>query len=254
MRRRVNFELQHRASGIEALLWGLEVETLARSGVEFVGNDVALTLGECSHAGAFGEVRANQAIGIFIGAALPGVMGGGEVELQSERALDRGIAVELGAVVGDDGAKVFGVVLGQANGAVVELMRRSRLELADQEVAGFALHRADDAMLVAVAHHGVDLPVAELAASKHPRRAFGDMALTREAAAAVIGAVAFAEAALACATQMLMQGAPAAPIVPDVAVDGLVADLQALFLAQEPRLHCWRNSASTQCSSSAVKR
>jgi hypothetical protein len=42
--------------------------------------------------------------------------------------------------------------------------------------------------------------------------------------------------------------------VPDVAVDGLVADLQALFLAQEPRLHCWRNSASTQCSSSAVKR
>ncbi len=105
------------------------------------------------------------------------------------------------------------MALGQANGAVVKLLCRSGLELADEGVAGFALDQAADAMLVAMAYHGVDLPMADVAAPEHLRWAFGDMALAGEPAAAVIGAVAFAEAALARSTQMLVQGPTAAAIV-----------------------------------------
>ncbi len=217
----------------------MEVETLTWSGIEFVGDDIAVVLSERGHAGALGQVLADEAVGVFVGATFPGVMGRGEIELQTDGVLDCGIAMELGAVVGGDGAEVLGVALGQANGAVVELLCGARLELADQDVTGFALDQADDAVLVAVAHDGVDLPMAELAAPGNRGWAFGEMALAGEPAAAVVGAVALAKAALACTPQMLMQVAAAAPVVPNVAVDGLVADAQALLPTQQSR-HLFR--------------
>ena len=42
-----------------------------RSGVEFVGDVVALLLSESSHAGSLGQVLPNQAVGVFVGAAFP---------------------------------------------------------------------------------------------------------------------------------------------------------------------------------------
>jgi len=43
------------------------------------------------------------------------VMGSGEIELQPEGTLDGGVAMELGAVIGRDGAEALGVALGQAS-------------------------------------------------------------------------------------------------------------------------------------------
>jgi hypothetical protein len=60
-------------------------------------------LSECRHAGAFGYVLTDQAVGVFIGAALPRVMGRREVERDAGRALELGVVVELCAVVGGDG-------------------------------------------------------------------------------------------------------------------------------------------------------
>ncbi len=43
-------------------------------------NGIALVLGEPRHARAFGDVLADESIGILVAAPLPGVMRGSEVE------------------------------------------------------------------------------------------------------------------------------------------------------------------------------
>ena len=189
-------------------------------------------LGESLHADSLGQVLPDQAVGIFVGAALPGVMGSGEVKPQSDGALDRGVAVELGAVIGGDGVEPVGVALGQADRPVVELLRGAGPELADEEVAALALHQAHDAVLIAGPHDGIDLPVPDAPAVEHMRGTIGEVALAGEPAATVIGAVAFAKPSLVCPTQVLMQETATAPIVPDVPIDGLVADTQQLLPAQ----------------------
>ena len=42
-----------------------------RSGVELVGDVVALLLSQPGHAGSLGQVLSNEAVGIFVGATLP---------------------------------------------------------------------------------------------------------------------------------------------------------------------------------------
>lgn len=51
----------------------------------------------------FGEVLADEAVGVFVGAAFPGVMWSSEVEGGAELFFDVFIAVELSAVVRGDG-------------------------------------------------------------------------------------------------------------------------------------------------------
>lgn len=61
-----------------------------------------MLLRELGHAGAFGHVLTDQAVGVFVGAALPGMMRCREVERDAGRALELRVVVELGAVVGGD--------------------------------------------------------------------------------------------------------------------------------------------------------
>ena len=65
----------------------------------------------------FGQVLADQAVGVLVGAALPGVMRIGEVERHAGGVLDPGVAVELGAVVGGDGLELLGMPADQRDGA-----------------------------------------------------------------------------------------------------------------------------------------
>lgn len=51
---------------------GVPVEGLSGAGVEFVGDGVQVGLGVDGQVGAFGEVLAEQAVGVLVGAALPG--------------------------------------------------------------------------------------------------------------------------------------------------------------------------------------
>ena len=105
------------------------------------------------------------------------------------------------------------------------MLLRSSSELADEEVAGFAVDDTDETVVTALADDGVDFLVADLGALLGCGRTLADVSFAGETAAAVVGAVVFA-ALLAGATKVGVQGAAQAPISPDVAVDRLVADAQ----------------------------
>ena len=57
---------------VEFLGWSLPCEGLAWASVEFTCDCVEVVLGELGEVGAFGEVLAEQSVGVLVGAALPG--------------------------------------------------------------------------------------------------------------------------------------------------------------------------------------
>jgi hypothetical protein len=74
---------------------GAEVVAFAGAVVELVGDGVAGFLGEVIEAGAFGEVLADEAVGVFVGAAFPSLVRVGEVDLGAESALERAVRAYL---------------------------------------------------------------------------------------------------------------------------------------------------------------
>ena len=77
----VKFELQHQSIRIEAFLRCSVVKSSAGPGIELDGNHVAVVLREGGHIDAFGYVLTDEAVGVFVGSAFPGMMWSGEVEL-----------------------------------------------------------------------------------------------------------------------------------------------------------------------------
>ena len=73
----------------EDLVWCLEVEDFARPVVEPLSDDVEVVLGVCAEVGSLGEILSDEAVGVFVAAALPGAVGIGEPDL------DAGILGEL---------------------------------------------------------------------------------------------------------------------------------------------------------------
>jgi hypothetical protein len=59
---------------------------------------MTLELGEMRHAAAFGEILPQEAVGVLIGPALPGVVGRGEVDARGGGTLEVAVLVEFGAV------------------------------------------------------------------------------------------------------------------------------------------------------------
>src|SRR4029079_11136417 len=89
---------------VERLCGSLPVEGLAGSGVESVGDVVAVGLGEAPQLGAFGPVLAQQAVGVLVGAALPGRVGVGEVDAEVRLDGDVGVGGHFAAAVPGQGA------------------------------------------------------------------------------------------------------------------------------------------------------
>src|SRR5215204_1300441 len=75
------------------------VEGLSGSGVEALGDGVEVGLGELGQGGAFGEVLAQQPIGVLVRAALPGAVRVGEVDGQAGGGGDLFVAGQLHATV-----------------------------------------------------------------------------------------------------------------------------------------------------------
>src|SRR5215218_8117017 len=76
-----------------------EVEALAGAVVEFVGDGVELGFADGAEVGALGEVLAQQAIGVLVGAALPGGVRIAEVDLDAGVDVDLLPVAHLGALV-----------------------------------------------------------------------------------------------------------------------------------------------------------
>ena len=85
--------MQHGASSGIAFLRGPKAESLPRSVVELRRNHVAVLLGQGSHAAPFREVLPQQAVGVLVGPAFPGVETFDEA-IELNPCLERG-AVEL---------------------------------------------------------------------------------------------------------------------------------------------------------------
>ena len=57
------------------------------------------------HGGTFRQVLANEAVGVLVGSAFPGVIWGSEVEEHAGEAFDLLVGVELGPVVDRNGVE-----------------------------------------------------------------------------------------------------------------------------------------------------
>ena len=93
-----------RASG-----WGLPVEGLSGPAVECCGDRVEVASGVSGEVCAFGEVLAQQAVGVLVGAALPGAVGVTEVDVEVGIDSQLGVLGHLRALVpGQRAAQLLG--------------------------------------------------------------------------------------------------------------------------------------------------
>ena len=168
-----------------------EAEAAARAVVEVSGDLCALLLGESGEVGAFGEILAEEAIGVFVGAAFPGVVRGGEVEASVQLAGDIFEAMKFGAVVRGEAEDRMGFVFEQEDGPAGGESGSGLGEFADADDTAFAFDDGGDAGLAA-AMDGVQFPVADASAAVHDGGTVLDHGLAGDPAAAVVAAVAFA--------------------------------------------------------------
>jgi len=76
-----------------------EAQAFAGSVVELVGDGVEVGFGDGAEVGALGEVLAQQAVGVLVGAALPGGVRVAEVDLDAGVETDLFSVAHLGALV-----------------------------------------------------------------------------------------------------------------------------------------------------------
>jgi len=118
-------------------------------------------------------------------------MRGREEEANACGTLELSVVVELGAVVCGDSYEALRVPTHEAQSPSIGVLLGSRSELADEDVTGFAFDDGHEAVVIALADDGVDLPVADLRAKLGSEGALADVSFAGEAPAAVVGAVAF---------------------------------------------------------------
>ena len=94
---------------------------------------------------------------------------------------------------------------------------------ADHRVAGLAIHEREDAVLVGRAQDGVAFQVPDTAPVLRSRGPFGDRSFACQPASAVVAAVPFS-ARFSRPSEVVVEEPTASTVLPDVAVDGLVAD------------------------------
>ena len=83
---------------VEGFGGGLPVEGLSGPAVECCGDRVEVASGVSGEVCAFGEVLAQQAVGVLVGAALPGAVGVTEVDVEAGIDSQLGVLGHLGAL------------------------------------------------------------------------------------------------------------------------------------------------------------
>ena len=80
-----------------------EAQRLARTVIKTVGNELNIGVREGGKVGFLWEVLSDEAVGIFVGASLPGRIRVGKEEVGIKAVGDSLVTRELDAVVGSDG-------------------------------------------------------------------------------------------------------------------------------------------------------
>lgn len=79
--------------------WALVIKTLARPNIQFIRNGIQLLQAMPRQVGALGQVLPNQAVDVFVAAALPGAMRVAEVNSHSGTLGDLGVTHHFPALV-----------------------------------------------------------------------------------------------------------------------------------------------------------
>lgn len=209
------------------------MQPLSGSGVESIGNQAAVELRDCVHAGAFGQVLTDQSVRVFVGSPLPRVMRVGEIEARAALSFDVLIVVKFRSVVSGDGMDAGRMFANEPGRSGCHRFHGAVRQLADQGVAGLPLYQGDDAVLASRTHDGIDLPVANLTTVVDGCWPFTDVPLARDASTAIVAAVPLATL-LGRATQVGVEPSATFLVFPDVFVDCLVTDRQQAATFEMP--------------------
>ena len=203
--------------------WRAKIQNLAGPGVELPGNGVAFVLGEAGHRGVLWQVLADEAVGVLGGAALPGVIGLGEVEYDPGQALEPRVVMKLGTIVGREGQDAQSPDHDQEH--AVDLGHGLVEEFADHQKACTPVHEGEDALLGPWSVNQVYLKMPPLKPPLRGRRPLRDIPFTPQNTAAVAAPVGLATS-LATLAQVFIEVAARTAVLAKIPVNGLMADPQ----------------------------
>jgi len=218
----VEFELR------EDFVGGLEVEYFARSVVEGLLDCGELLAADLAEVHAFGQVLADQAVGVFIAAALPRAVGIAEEHVDLEPLGQRFVQRHLAAlVVGQRFAQRFGHRLQAAGEALERGLGVAAGQIDQHDVAACTLDQGTHRRAVHSTFDEITLPVTGHRARGHLGRAQRDGGHVLEGVGS-LGATAAGHAALVGLAQQRDQLSAKLSTRHGVdgAVDGLVRDAQ----------------------------
>ncbi len=139
-----------------------EAETLSRTVVQVADVGSQLCLGDLGQIRAFGQILAQQAVGVLVGASLPGVIGMGEVDGHGQLAFEFGRTRELPTVVQREAVPFISGPLAETPLKLSGDWRGgTSLDLSRDPVAAGAIHTGHEESLAALADDGIAFPIAQ---------------------------------------------------------------------------------------------
>ena len=129
--------------------------------IESVFDKAQLVIGNVAQVGVFGQILADEAVDLFIEAALPGLVGLGKIDFSLQFTSDGFMSGELPAVIGGNGVdpsmmafEALGDLLSHGIGGFVD-------HLSQHGELAFSLDEADDGAAMVFADQGIGFPVAQ---------------------------------------------------------------------------------------------
>lgn len=136
-----------------------EAEDFARAVIHFIGHEIQLFLRDAPKVMVLGKVLAQKAVGILVGATLPGGIGTRKKERRLQGARHPGMVGEFLAVVRGQAVDRPAGIAQCTDQAVGHRSGVLAVHLLHHEVARLAVHDRHQGGLVAGAEHGVDLEI-----------------------------------------------------------------------------------------------
>ena len=130
---------------------------------------VEFFLSDGTEVAPFGEVLANQAVGIFVGTAFPGVVRMSEIHPGGEGVCDALVLSTFGAVVEREGMDTAPEGTQELHGRLAECLGGALRKRGEQGVAAFAFHPGDQYAPMTVTDKCVTFPVADATALIYDR-------------------------------------------------------------------------------------